>query len=205
MTVWVPFRASADLPRAAAAVREVMGAHGVCAFPTETFYGLGCDPHDAQAVSRVFALKGRPGEKALPLVAATMDQVNTLAVIAEEWQQRLTRVWPAPLTVIVPVRTPLAAAGGTVAVRIPAHPLLRALLARVGPLTATSANRAGAQPAATPAALAADLCPEVDLVLDGADTAGGLATTLLDLTAVPPAVLRKGAWAPPREWGVKTA
>jgi len=201
MTLRLPFHTPADLPRAATAVREVLAAHGVCAFPTETFYGLGCNPHDARAVERIFELKGRPGEKALPVVAATMDQVDALAVVEEAWQRRLARVWPAPLTVVVPVRVPMAAVGSTVAIRITAHRLLRSLLARVGPLTATSANRAGGPPAGT----VTELSLEVDLVLDGGDTTGVLATTLLDLTASPAVVLRTGSWLPPREWGVKTA
>lgn len=205
MTLRLPFFAAGDLPQAAAAVREVIRDHGVCAFPTETFYGLGCDPRDPEAVARVFALKGRSADKALPVVAADVRQVLDLAAIEVAWLARLTAVWPAPLTVVLPVQAPLAAAGPSVAVRIPSHALLRSLLARVGPLTATSANPAGAAPTFTGDAALTSLGPGLDLLLDGGDTAGGMASTLVDLTRTPPILLRAGSWLPPREWGVKTA
>ena len=97
-----------------------------------------------------------------------------------------------------------AAAGATtLAVRVPAYPLLRELLAEVGPLTATSANASGAPACTRPDDVARALGHGLALLLDGGETPGGAATTLLDLTAEPPRVLRSGAWRPPESWGVK--
>ncbi|BCW94453.1 MAG: hypothetical protein KatS3mg007_2347 [Thermoanaerobaculum sp.] len=195
----LPFLGEHDLSAAVAAVREALAAHGVVAIPTETFYGLAVDPRDPDAVGKVFALKGRDVGKALLVVAASLQQAEELAVIAEPWRSRLREVWPAPLTVVFPARQPLPGSGATVAVRVPAMPLLRELLAEVGPLTATSANASGQAPARTVAELG-ELAGKVDLVLDGGSTPGGLPSTLLDATAVPARVVRPGAWAVPPFW-----
>jgi L-threonylcarbamoyladenylate synthase len=194
----LPFTSPAHLPAAAAAVRETLAAHGVIALPTETFYGLAVDPHDEVAVGRVFAIKGRDAAKALLVVAASLAQVERLVVLDDRRRTALAAVWPAPLTVVLPQRLPLAASPGTLAVRVPDHPLLRSLLARVGPLTATSANRGGVPPCVDAAAVAAALGGEVDLLLDGGPAPGGAPSTLVDWTGGEPVVLRPGAWSPAR-------
>lgn len=195
----LPFRSAADLPVAVCAVREVLEDHGVVAIPTETFYGLAANPWDEQAVAKVFSLKARETKKALLVVAADLAQVEQLAVLPPLWRQRLGEVWPAPLTVVLEARTPLPGSGATVAVRVPAHDLLRALLAQVGPLTATSANRTGNPPAQEVGELGW-LAGAVDLVLDGGRSFGGLPSTLLDAVAVPPRILREGAFTVPEHW-----
>lgn len=195
----LPFTAEGHLPQAAAAVRGTLAAHGIVALPTETFYGLAVDPFDPQAVARVFALKGREAGKALLVVTASLAQAEELAAIPEAWRQRLATVWPSPLTVVFPAHRPLPGSGATVAIRVPAHDLLRALLAEVGPLTATSANLSGRPPARKPEEVLA-LSATIDLLLDGGPTPGGLPSTLLDLTRTPPRVLRTGAFPVPREW-----
>ena len=203
MTVRLPLQGPADLPAAVAAVREVVAQGGVCAFPTETYYGLGCDPWNRDGVARVFTLKGRPQEKALPLVAADLTQVEELAELGEVWRDRLRSAWPAPLSVVLRLRRYLPACGFTVAVRVPAHPLLRTLLARTGPLTSTSANAADGPPPVTGEEVEAVLGRGLDLLLDGGSTPGGAPSTLLDLTVVPSVILRKGAWEPPAAWDVQ--
>jgi len=193
------FRTAADLPAAVIAVREVLQRHGVVVIPTETFYGLAADPRDPEAVAKVFALKGRDAAKGLLVVAADLAQAAQLAVIPPLWQQRLAKVWPAPLTVVFPARRPLPASGSSVAVRVPDHALLRALLAQVGPLTATSANLAGEPPAREVEALGS-VGEGADLVLDGGPTPGGAPSTLLDALTVPPRILRPGAFPVPAAW-----
>jgi L-threonylcarbamoyladenylate synthase len=178
--------------------------HGVVALPTETFYGLAVPPDDPVAVARVFTLKGRPAEKALPVVAASLAQLGPLAVFPEAWRRRLEAAWPAPLTVVLPSGTGFAG-GGNVAVRVPAHRLLRALLASVGPLTATSANRSGGPPLSRPQDVARLLGAGLALLLDGGEAPGGLPSTVVDLSGELPRLLRQGAWQVPSEWGVKGA
>ncbi|HPC82975.1 MAG TPA: L-threonylcarbamoyladenylate synthase [Thermoanaerobaculaceae bacterium] len=200
-----PFHADSDLPAAAAACRAALDGHGVVAVPTETFYGLAVDPRDAAAVEAVLELKGRPADKALPLVAADLDQVAELVVLAPVWVARLAAVWPAPLTVVAPVRQPLPACGRTAAVRVPGHGLLRALLRMTGPLTATSANPSGLPALISPAAVAKAFGRGLALLLDGGDAPGGSPSTLVDICSEVPKLLRPGAFRPPREWLVNGA
>ncbi|MGE5235305.1 MAG: L-threonylcarbamoyladenylate synthase [Acidobacteriota bacterium] len=200
MTSRLPFRDSGDLKVAVSATETVARAHGVIAIPTETFYGLAVPPDDARAVQRVLTAKGRPVDKALPVVAASLEQAEQLVHVPSRWRERLAGVWPAPLTVVLPLRRPLASASTTLAVRVPAHALLRALLLATGPLTATSANLSGAPPIAEPDGVLASLGAWLELLLDGGVTPGGAPSTLIDLTGPQLRVLREGAWRVPLAW-----
>ena len=197
------FRQRSDLPLATAAVREALRRHGVVALPTETFYGLAVDPHDSQAVARVFSIKGRETGKALQVLGASVAALEELVVIREGQRALLEGEWPAPLTVVLPARQPMAGCSASLAVRVPAHPLLRALLARVGALTATSANRSGAPPLASAEGVMAALGGELELLLDGGTTPGGAPSTVLEWTSERPRLLRQGVWDAPPSWGVK--
>jgi L-threonylcarbamoyladenylate synthase len=200
----LPFAAESHLAGAADGVRAALAGGGIVALPTETFYGLAVRPDDEMAVSRVFALKGRSADRALLVVAASLAQLEPWVRIASRWRARLEAAWPAPVTVVLPSARASAAAGAaTLAVRVPAHRLLRELLAVVGPLTATSANASGAPPCTRPDDVARTLGHGLALLLDGGETPGRAASTLLDLTAEPPRVLRAGPWRPPASWGVK--
>lgn len=199
------FRAEADLPAAVVACRVALDRCGVVAIPTETFYGLAVRPDDAAAVESVLVLKGRPAEKALPLVAADLSQARELIVLSPVWATRLAGVWPAPLSVVATLHRPLAACGPTAAVRVPDHGLLRALLRELGPLTATSANPSGLPAPSSPEEVARSLAGGLALLLDGGETPGGRSSTLLDIGSEPPKLLRSGAFQPPREWRVNGA
>lgn len=166
------------------AVAEVVAAGGIVLIPTESYYGLGVDPRRSDAVERIYALKGRPVGLALPVVCSDWGQVDSLVDIADAHRLRLSRIWPGALTVVAPSRTPLAAASeDTLAVRIPDHDMLRALLYRVGPLTATSANLHGEEPWVTADGALGSLLGSPDLVLDGGKLAGGQVSTVIDLSA----------------------
>jgi len=201
--VRLPFKVEADLPAAVEAVREAVAGHGVVAVPTETFYGLSVVPSDGVAEARIFALKGRSAQKALPVAGASLAQLSGLVRVPERWRERLEAAWPAPVTVVLPTVVPLPSGGATLAVRVPDHALLRALLEAVGPLTVTSANPSGAAPLARAGEVASALGPDLALLLDGGDTPGGVPSTLVDLTGEHPRLLRQGAWTPPPGWGVK--
>jgi len=184
------------VPPASAAVAE----GGVLLLPTESFYGLGTDPRSDAGVARIFTLKDRPAELGLPVLCADWQQLESLVVVPETYRVKLARLWPAALTVVLPTVDEISAArGGTLAVRIPAHAELRALLYRVGPLTATSANRHAEPPSTTVDGALASLAEAPDLTLDGGATAGGQASTLIDLSRGEPEILRRGpcAWEDP--------
>lgn len=169
------------------------------AFPTETVYGLGADTFNPDAVERIYALKGRPGDN--PLIAHALDE-DQAACVVDRWDDRCARLshafWPGPLTLVLAksARVPGAATAGlaTIAVRAPAHETTRRLLGRFGqPISAPSANRSG-RLSPTAAAHVAEEFPEADdlIILDGGPCAVGLESTVLDLTGDVARVLRPG-------------
>ena len=131
---------------------RALRAGGVVAYPTEAVYGIGCDPWDRAAVSRVFAIKRRPGRKRCIVIAAHPSQLDRLVDFrVRQFAMFASRYWPGPVTLVAPacVRAPewLVDADGTVAVRVTNHPVARGLCASFrGPLISTSANRAGRAP-----------------------------------------------------------
>jgi L-threonylcarbamoyladenylate synthase len=168
----------------------------VIAFPTETFYGLGADALDERALERLRALKGRGVEKAISVLvtAAMLDRV--VAEVPPRARALMDAHWPGPLTLALPARPGLPeglVSDGCVAVRWSPHPVAQALVEGLGrPLTATSANPAGAPPprdAAGVRAYFADRC----LVVDGGQTPGGAPSTLVRVRGEVVEVLRSGA------------
>jgi L-threonylcarbamoyladenylate synthase len=172
----------------------------VAAVPTETFYGLAADPMNETGVRRVMVLKGREAGKPLLALIGDRRQLARLGVAADApTLDRFFALWPAPLTVVLPLARPIAASQGaaTLGVRVPSHAALRQLLARVGPVTGTSLNRAGAEPCSDADDAARAAPDEIDVLVDGGNTPGGLPSTLLDATVDPPRILRPGAFAWP--------
>lgn len=168
---------------------DVLDAGGVLAIPTESSYGLAVDPWSEEGVEAIYRLKGRDRGKPLPVLVAGLRQMAGLGIDPElPVLERLGRLWPAPLTAVLPLSPsigpagmpPAAAGTRTLAVRVPAHAELRALLDHVGPLTATSANESGSPPLLDPLA-AAELLGDLDgaIVVDGGTLAGGAPSTLV--------------------------
>lgn len=177
-------------------VRALVSSGGVLSIPTDTLYGLAADPLSAEGVERIYALKGRESGKALPVLAASLASLEGLGVMLDQRLRRaLSKLWPAPVTVVVPLASPIPASGGerTLAVRIPDRRILCDLLARVGPLTATSANRSGETAARSAAEVVNAFGADVPLVLDGGPAETTLPSTLVDATTMPPRILRAGA------------
>jgi L-threonylcarbamoyladenylate synthase len=184
--------------REIASLRAILSRGGIAAIPTETFYALAADPRSETGVARIFRIKGRDDGKPLLVLFSSRAQLDGLGVSARpDVLDPFLRVWPAPLTAIFPIAAPIAASrgGGTLAVRMPAAPLVRKLLESTGPLTGTSANRSGQRPISDPDELAFTLGPELDLLVDGGTTPGGAPSTIVDATVDPPRLLRDGAFA----------
>jgi len=195
----VPVDPHDPAPEALAAAVRVLRAGGLVAFPTETFYGLGADALDADAVARVFRAKGRPPEKPLLVLVDSLAMARTIvAEIPLRVEDLLARYWPGPLTVVLRARphVPVTAATGTVGVRIPGHAVAWGLVHAAGvPVTAPSANPHGRSSPRTADEVRRGLGASVDLVLDGGPTPGGRPSTVVDATVVPLRVLRAGAVA----------
>jgi len=177
---------------------SVLRSGGVIALPTDTLYALAAAARDAEAVRRVFAIKGREGAKPLPLFVSDLAMAERVAVFSPTAHRLAERFWPGPLTIALP-RQPVfeseALAGGdTVAVRVPDYEFVRRLVRDLGwPVTGTSANRAGARAPVSSAEAAFQLGEMVDLIIDGGRLKGGAESTVVDITVTPPAVLREGA------------
>jgi L-threonylcarbamoyladenylate synthase len=181
-----------------AAAAEVLRAGGLVAFPTETVYGLGANALDETAVARVFDAKGRPPNN--PVIVHVADESDLSSVVGnwpENAQRLARRFWPGPLTLVLP-RGPaipdiVTAGGPTVAVRMPAHPVARALIRAAGvPLAAPSANRSGELSPTFAEHVARGLAGRIEMILDGGPTQVGIESTVLDLSTSPPRLLRPG-------------
>lgn len=169
------------------------------AFPTETVYGLGADATSDAACAAIFAAKGRPRFNPLIVHVADIQEAGTHASVSPRAQELAQAFWPGPLTLVLPRRADcrlslLVSAGlDTVAMRSPAHPIARALLAAARtPIAAPSANRSGAVSPTTAQHVAASLGASVDLILDGGACTVGIESTVLDLSGEQPALLRPG-------------
>jgi L-threonylcarbamoyladenylate synthase len=192
----------ADAPALAAAA-AALRAGPLVAFPTETVYGLGARASDPLAVRQIFAAKGRPVDHPLIVHLADAAEVDAwvdrarLADGGATLDALAARFWPGPLTLVVPraVGVPDEVTGGmdTVGLRVPAHPLARALIAAAGGgLAAPSANRFGRVSPTTAAHVRAELGPDL-LILDGGPCGVGVESTILDLCdPAGPALLRPG-------------
>lgn len=184
-----------DVERAA----KILRAGGLVAFPTETVYGLGADASNPAALRRLYAVKGRPA--AHPVIVHIPEGVDLddYAVAVPPLAYDLARAfWPGPLTLVVRRRRGRIAdeatgGRGTVGLRVPNHALALALLAEFGGgIAAPSANRFGRVSPTTAEHVVADLGTDVDLVLDGGPCAVGIESTIVDVTAGDPVVLRAG-------------
>ena len=198
MTVVIAADQANALDRAAAAVEQ--GA--VIGVPTDTVYGLVCLYSDAAAIDRLFAVKERPSQKALPVLLGEAEQANAVVRTTSETAAHalIDRYWPGPLTLILPARShlppALTATGDTVGVRLPAHPFLRALARRVGPLASSSANRSGDPPCVTAAAVLDQLDGRIPLLIDAGPASLAQSSTVLDLSGPQPKILREGPIGP---------
>lgn len=166
--------------------------------PTDTVYGVAADAFQASAVAALLAAKGRGRQMPPPVLISAATTIDALALGLPDWVRALVEeYWPGPLTVVChqqPSLTwDLGETRGTVAVRMPDHPVALDLLERVGPTAVSSANVSG-QPAATTAAEAADMLGgHVSVILDAGPAPGGEASTILNCTGERPFVLRQGA------------
>jgi L-threonylcarbamoyladenylate synthase len=177
--------------------------HGrLVAFPTETVYGLGADARDGRAVARIFAAKGRPHFNPLIVHVPDLAEAERHAIFNAPARKLVEKFWPGALTLVLPRRpdtslSDLVSAGlGTVALRVPAHPVATALL-RVSrlPVAAPSANPSGGVSATTAAHVVEGLGGKVDFILDGGATPLGLESTVIGFDGTVPVLLRPGGIA----------
>jgi L-threonylcarbamoyladenylate synthase len=194
-----PTVSTAIPPDAIAKAAKILRAGGLVAFPTETVYGLGADATNGEAVAQIFAVKGRP--RFNPLIAHVVDlaAAERIAVFDDRARHLAAAFWPGPLTLVLPrhpttTLSDLATAGlDTVAVRVPSHPVARALLAAADvPVAAPSANRSGRVSPTTAAHVVTDLGGDVDCIIDGGPCDHGVESTIAAV-GVDVSILRPGS------------
>lgn len=177
----------------------ILRSGGIVAFPTDTVYGLGASANLPEVIERVFQIKERPHEMALPLLLADESQVTSVAqsVPRIAWLL-ISSFLPGALTIVLTksssVPDIITAGGKTVAIRIPAHPIPIALAAGLGaPIIGTSANLSGKPSLLTADDVCSQLGDKVDLIIDGGRCPGGRESTVVDITGLKPVLLREGA------------
>jgi L-threonylcarbamoyladenylate synthase len=177
----------------------VLRAGGIVAIPTDTVYGLAAAMDVPGAIERLFAVKERPADRAIAVLVANLAQAEDLAVLTPAARVLGQAFWPGSLTLVVEQRAdrdlPPELTGGrsTIGIRVPDHDAPRALAAALGPLPTTSANVSGEPELADALEIERRLDGRLDLILDGGPARGGPASTVVDVSAEPPRILRAGA------------
>jgi len=178
-----------------AAAAEVVSKGGIICYPTDTVYGLGCNPLNHQAIEKVITAKGAR-KKAMPVLVNRLEDAERIAQFSGSARRVAQQFWPGPLTIVLPATETvpeILAPHGTVGVRSPKHSLCLSLLGLCGGfLVGTSANLTGKPPAIEAADAMKDLGDKVDLVLDGGKSRIGVPSTVVDLTKNHLKTLREG-------------
>ena len=177
---------------------RVIAAGGVIAFRTDTFYGLGADPFNQEALSRVNSLKGRDGGKPILVVISDEDVAERFIERSALFDSISGRHWPGALTIVAKAKPEvpdeLTAGSGTVGLRLPDDEAVRLFIrACGGALTATSANLAGEPPARIAEEVSNSFPAGLDLIIDGGAARGEKPSTVIDLSAQPIRLIREGA------------
>ena len=178
------------------AASRIVKKGGLVVYPTETVYGLGCDPFNIKGVKRVFRVKGER-RKPLPILASSIDSVEKIAFLSQEAKKIAKWFWPGPLTLVVPRKPTLpdlvTCRLNSVGVRVPKHDVALQLISLSNDLlVGTSANKTGEKPPRTAHEATQQLGEEVDVILDGGPATLGVPSTVVDLTSKKMRILREG-------------
>jgi len=174
-----------------------LDAGDLIVYPTDTVYGVGCDPFDIESVERVFEVKRRPADQPIALALTSSDQIPTYAHVTPAAQAIIAKHLPGPVTLLLRAAqgapVPLVSSNGLIGIRVPDHTVAIAITKAFGPITTTSANlHGGASPIACEDALA-QLGDAVDLYIDCGPTSLGKESTIVDASGESPKVIREGA------------
>jgi L-threonylcarbamoyladenylate synthase len=176
---------------------SIVRSGGVVVFPTDTIYGIGCDPYNDQAVERIFAIKDRDEKKPLPVLAYSVQEAEKIVSLGDAGRALAKKYWPGALTIVAPIidhkiSRGVTAGGDSLAVRVPANECVLSLLERCGYLVGTSANPSGGKPLKSAKQVLDSALDGYDALLDGGSVEKGIESTIVDVTDKPK-VLREGA------------
>lgn len=183
-------------PKAIDIAAKIIKQGGLVVFPTDTIYGLAANPWNGQAIQDIYTAKGRPQEKAIPVLIGSLPQLSLITQgLSAKMLALATSFWPGPLTLVLPKKENLPeelSQYPTLGVRMPDNPFTLALLLQTGPLATTSANISGGSNPANAEDVISQLNGRVDLILDGGSTPGDTASTVVDCTNDDLIILREG-------------
>jgi L-threonylcarbamoyladenylate synthase len=182
------------IERCAAIIR----AGGVVIFPTDTIYGIGCDPYNDSAVGRIFSIKGRDEGRPLPVLVGDLSTAEELANFGPAGKALAAKFWPGALTIVAPladrrISPRVTAARDSLAVRVPSNACALELLARCRCLVGTSANSSGGRPSRTAQEVTSSGLSGYDALLAGKETPIGAESTIVDVAGPKPTIIREGA------------
>ncbi|MDE1829787.1 MAG: threonylcarbamoyl-AMP synthase [Thaumarchaeota archaeon] len=174
---------------------KIVKKGGVVVFPTDTVYGIGCDPFNEEAVKMIYKIKGREGSKQLPVLGFSIFEISKVAVFNELSRRLASKFWPGPLTLILPVKEEKIARSlcldKKIAVRMPDNPCVLGLLSKCKLLVGTSANRSGQRPAGNAAEVVENL-DGYDILLDGGKISNPVESTIVEVLEDKIHLIRKG-------------
>jgi L-threonylcarbamoyladenylate synthase len=177
---------------------SILRAGGIVAYPTETFYGLGADGLNDDAVKKIFLIKGRNFKNPISVIIGDANDVKGIVEEIPEFALHLMeRFWPGALTIIfnasADVSHLLTAGTGKIGIRLSSHPIATALAKKLGhPITATSANLSGKHECTSAEEVIQGIGDKIDAVIHSGQTPGGSGSTIIDVTTDPPTILREG-------------
>ena len=182
---------------AVARCASVVKSGGVVVFPTDTIYGVGCNPYSDSSVERIFAIKGRNEKKPLPVLAYSTEDAEKIVALGAAGRILAGRYWPGALTIVAPVidqriSRRVTAGSNSLAVRVPASECILSLLKQCKYLVGTSANRSGEKPLKSAQEVLDSSLDGYDALLDGGLVEKGVESTIVDITDKPE-ILREGA------------
>jgi L-threonylcarbamoyladenylate synthase len=171
---------------------------GVIVFPTDTLYGLGCNPYDEKAVDKIFEIKNRDKLNPLPILASSIEDIERIVSLGRIGKKLAQIYWPGALTIIVPlidqkISYNLRAGKMSIGVRIPNNTCALSLLKDCKYLTGTSANRSGETACKSSSEVLSSSLTGFDVILDGGTVEGRVQSTIVDLTGQNPKIIREGA------------
>lgn len=191
-TRYIPIDNTQALERAS----EIIQSGGMIAFPTDTVYGIGVSAFNEGAINKIYLVKERSKNKAIPILVGDPAQLSKITTPPGDLVKSIMdKFWPGALTLILQMLPDLPnniSSTQTIGVRIPNHNYTQELLLHTGPLAVTSANLSGEKSALTATEVLENLGGKIDLILDGGKTPGGIASTVLDCTKPEPVILRSG-------------
>ncbi len=178
-----------------AAAYEAVKNGGIVVFPTDTVYGIGCDPFNEKAVRAIYRIKGREGSKQLPVLGSSIIDISKIAILDELSNRLASKFWPGPLTLILPIKEKKIAKslglGKKIAVRVPNHPCVLELLKKCGLLVGTSANLSGQRSPADATEIIGKL-EGYDVLLDGGAIQNSVESTIVEVIGNKLHMVRKG-------------